>query len=399
MDKKATLPSSSKPFLPRFRQTSAFPGSKNAHEKGRSLVPAADPGPTLLRPASAPSSSSARPAADPPSYANVKPERQEGSILSALEAGTRYLESEKRKMTENVALSPTPPAIYSSNFGPVHTKKEEKVEDVVVATVDGIMAEAVRGISGEGEEPVAETPRAIRDAGDPAKDLLYLTNIPDSYTYDRVSHLVRPFGEVQHINWDATSPDSAEVMFAFAQDAAEAFNYLNNSMLGGSEDELLLGAELKNRDGGTQLVVGDLSPNVTEEMLEDAFGRLIGGMVTATLKRDPGNHSTVGYGLLSFADEDSASKALLQGQGMQVHDAKVRVDRAIRNAFLYCADLQPNCSFDDIKSVFGQYGSIVEEETVIVRRSYSFIRFRNRSSAENAKRALDKTSLRGKMTG
>lgn len=262
------------------------------------------------------------------------------------------------------------------------------------------MKKAVRKISGEGEERVGEDarPRVVMDVGTSSKDMLLLRNIPDEMTYDRLHDLVSPFGEVLFINWDAASSDVAEIVYASARDAEEAAHYLGDSILGGSEEEAPLGAELKSRDGGTQLFVGDLSPSITEEMLEESFGRLVSNPVTATLKRDPGNNSTIGYGFLTFEDEFDASAALLLGHRMEVGDVKVRVGRAERNTFLYVSDLQPNVSLEELKSVFGQYGSLVEEDTVIVRRSYAFIRYRNRASAENSKRTLDKTSLRGKMT-
>ncbi len=48
--------------------------------------------------------------------------------------------------------------------------------------------------------------------------------------------------------------------------------------------------------------------------------------------------------------------------------------------------------------MFADIGDIIEEDTVIVRRSYAFIRFKDRHSAERAKRMLDMTDVQGSIT-
>lgn len=241
-------------------------------------------------------------------------------------------------------------------------------------------------------------PRVVMDVGEPLRDMLYLTNIPKEMTYDRLQDLVEPFGEISTINWDSNLPGVAEVMYADLACAEEAMQYLSDSIVGGSEDQPPLKAELRSREAGTQLFVGDLTPDVTEAMLEEVFGSLVEGPVTAVLKRDPQSFSPIGYGFLSFENEFAASKALVDGHRMAVGNAKVRVGRAERNTFLYVSDLNFDVNMEELKQVFGQHGALVEEDTVIVRRSYAFIRFRDRESAESAKRNLDKTLLRSRMS-
>jgi RNA recognition motif-containing protein len=242
-----------------------------------------------------------------------------------------------------------------------------------------------------------DRPRVCTDAGESVKDLLYLSNIPASMTYDRLRELVEPFGEVSIIQWDANEPGVAEVIYADQAAAEEARFYLGDSIVG-DDNDLPLKAELRGRESGNSLFVGDLTPDVTEAMLEYEFGKLVSAPVTASLKRDPGNYTPIGYGFLTFESEIDADKALISGHRMQVGNANVRVGKSTRNTYIYVSDLSPETTMSELSDVFGRHGSIIEEDTVIVRRSYAFIRFRSRSSAENAKRSLDKSNLRGRIT-
>lgn len=299
-------------------------------------------------------------------------------------------------INNNVNIENANIAVGDDGHGDVHSTLDDinEVNDRSLSeAVDKILALDLEDEM-VGVEP---RPRVIMDTGESVKDVLFLTNIPKEMTYDRLQNLVEPFGETS-IDWDSNFPSCASVHYEDATCAEEAMQYLSDSIIAGSENQAPLKAELRSRDGGTQLFVGDLTPDVTETMLEESFGQLVKGPVTAVLKRDPGSFSPIGYGFLSFADEFSAGKALVDGHRMAVGNAKVRVGKAERNTFLYVSDLNFDVSMDELTHLFGQHGALVEEDTVIVRRSYAFIRFRDRNSAESAKRTLDKTSLRSRMS-
>lgn len=65
---------------------------------------------------------------------------------------------------------------------------------------------------------------------------------------------------------------------------------------------------------------------------------------------------------------------------------------------LYVFDLSANVTMDEMWSLSGKFGSLFEEDTAIVRRSDAFVQYKNRSSAEKAKRQLEKTKLRGPLS-
>ncbi|CAN8065725.1 unnamed protein product [Agarophyton chilense] len=240
-------------------------------------------------------------------------------------------------------------------------------------------------------------PLICQDITSSNADTLRISRLPRGVTYDRLYSMVEPFGEVEELAWSATDPYVCEVTYRDPAAAHEAKHFLGDALVG-SDTEPPLKAELHSRDPGAQLFVGDLTPDVTEEMLEDTFSKLVGEPVTALLKRDPDSFSPIGYGFLSFRSESSANFALVAGHRAKIGNACVRVGRAERNTYLYVSDLSPNVSMSELKDLFGRFGSLVDEDTVIIRRSYAFVRYKNRNAAEKAKRTLDKTDLKGRLS-
>lgn len=248
-----------------------------------------------------------------------------------------------------------------------------------------------------GEDSGRGRPLICQDINNSNADTLRISRLPRGVTYDRLYSMVEPFGEVEDLAWTSSDPYVCEVTYRDPTAAHEAKHFLGDAMVG-NDSEPPLKAELKSRDPGAQLFVGDLTPDVTEEMLEATFTELVGEPVSALLKRDPDSFSPIGYGFLSFKSESSANFALVAGHRIKVGNACVRVGRAERNTYLYVSDLSGGVSMDDVRQVFGKFGTLVEEDTAIVRRSYAFIRYKNRMSAEKAKRTLDKTDLKGRLS-
>lgn len=240
-------------------------------------------------------------------------------------------------------------------------------------------------------------PLICQDITNSNADTLRISRLPRGMTYDRLYSMVEPFGDVEDIVWSSSDPYVCEVTYRDPSAAHEAKHFLGDAMVG-SNAAPPLKVELHSRDPGAQLFVGDLTPDVTEEMLETTFSKLVGEPVTALLKRDPDTFSPIGYGFLSFKSESSANFALVAGHRAKIGNACVRVGRAERNTYLYISDLNPNVTMSELKAVFGKFGSLVEEDTVIVKRTYAFVRYKNRTAAEKAKRTLDKTDLRGRLS-
>lgn len=240
-------------------------------------------------------------------------------------------------------------------------------------------------------------PRVCLDINNAGEDMLHLSNLAPGMNYERILKIVEPYGDILGMSYNSEEdPLSCEVIYKEPASLHEAVHGLHNSICGNSEKPLK--AVLRSRQPGAQLFVGDLTSDVTEDMLEETFTNMVGSRVTAQLKRDPETHSPIGYGFLSFENEATANIALVQGHRIKVGTARIRVGRAERNTHVYVTDLAPEVEMSELTRLFSRFGPIVEEDTVIVRRSYAFVRFKDRTSAELAKRTLDKTDFHGRMT-
>lgn len=238
----------------------------------------------------------------------------------------------------------------------------------------------------------------IRDnVSDTSPNTLRISHLPLGITYDKLYSLFEPFGHVEQFTWGSSDPYVGEVTFEKSSAAHEAKHFLGGALIG-TNPESPLKVHLQSRDDSAELLVGDLAADVTEELLESTFSKLVGEPVLAVLKRNPEDSSSMGCGLLSFESESSASRALAAGHRVKVGKSFVRIGRSDGDAYLYISELSKCATMEELSGLFGTFGGLVEEDTVIARRSYSFVRYKNRSSAEKAKRTLDKTDLKGRIS-
>jgi RNA recognition motif-containing protein len=239
-------------------------------------------------------------------------------------------------------------------------------------------------------------PRICTNAGELASTTVLVYNIPSQMSFNKLESLVHAFGSVSWIDWDVGKPGAAKITYEHPASAEEAVHYLNGSLVCSRDAQL--GAELRLQDSATQLFVGNLTADVTEAMLESKFSGISNSHVRAALKRDTKTNLHVGYGFLSFQDEESANKVLSYKKAIRFGNCTARIGRAKRNTYLHVSELNPDLSLSDLKEVFGAFGDLVEDDTTIIHRSYAFLRYKNRKSAEYAKRLLDKTDLAGRLT-
>ena len=91
--------------------------------------------------------------------------------------------------------------------------------------------------------------------------------------------------------------------------------------------------ETANNLDGLSVFVGDISPEVTVEDLQNAFRDDKNSVVDARIVMDPNSGRTKGYGFVTFKDQDSARVALskngeiLKGRRMRVNWASTTKDQ------------------------------------------------------------------------
>lgn len=76
-----------------------------------------------------------------------------------------------------------------------------------------------------------------------------------------------------------------------------------------------------------KVFVGGLSWNTTDDGLNAAFG-VFGSVVEARVVTERGTGRSRGFGFVTYADEESAKKAVTEMNGKELDGRKIRVDEA-----------------------------------------------------------------------
>lgn len=77
----------------------------------------------------------------------------------------------------------------------------------------------------------------------------------------------------------------------------------------------------------SEVFVGDLAPEITDEVLFKAF-EMFGSLATARVKWDPDTGKSRGFGFLSFRDKTDAEQAIASMNGEWLGSKVVRVNWA-----------------------------------------------------------------------
>lgn len=319
----------------------------------------------------------------------------------ATQNDTNVLRESNLKVVAESPEKQKPSELLSVDLSDGSTEKASKAPEVESTKIeDPIPTDKQDDVQKTDTAPNSEEndkPRVHVNIENSGNDLLYLSGIPGTMTYDHVLEIVSIFGKILEFSWSASDPSTCEVIYADPQAAREAEHYLDNAIVEGV-NKMPLRATARSRARDTQLFVGDLLPSVTEDALEEMFRRIVGGRVSAVLKRDPDTKAALGYGYLSFDSPAAAGRALSAGHRMKIGDAIIRVDRIDQSANMMITDLRPDVSAKELRESCERFGEIDAAETLLVPRSYAFVRYKERECAERAKRTLDKTHIRERVT-
>ncbi|KAL0482182.1 polyadenylate-binding protein [Acrasis kona] len=193
---------------------------------------------------------------------------------------------------------------------------------------------------------------------------------------------------------------------------------------------------------GHQVFVGDLAPDVTDQMLYSTFVKHYPSARSAKVVMDPGSGQTRGYGFVRFDNEHDMRRALQEMQGVFVGSRPIKVSHVTRknqtggssspppmstasyNMNLYAqstgpppsnrsgaannAQLDPNgtvlyvgnlnqdeCTEQYLRDLFQPYGQITIVKIPSNNKHCGFVHFVNRGDAERALNDLNGTYLLG----
>lgn len=239
---------------------------------------------------------------------------------------------------------------------------------------------------------------------------LYVGNlhpfINESILKDVFSALV-PVTEVKIIK-DKQSGLSAGYGFVKLADhgsAERALASIHNAHLYGQEIRLNWAFQSNHRDdpsGQSHVFVGDLSNDVTDQVLFAAFAKISPDCVEARVMWDHQTGRSKGYGFVSFQSQSAAEAALNQMNGESLGGRNIRVGWAQHkqdatstqdanevnktdptNTNVYVGCLSPEVTDTELRRHFSAFGNILELKQHR-KGGYAFVRYHTHEAAVGA---------------
>lgn len=168
------------------------------------------------------------------------------------------------------------------------------------------------------------------------------------------------------------------------------------------------------------IFVGDLSPELDTQQLQDAFAHF-GQTSDCKIIRDQQTLKSKGYGFVSFVNKEDAEKAIGCMNGQWLGSRPIRTNWAIRkptisnqteavmksltyeevfsqssptNCTVYCGGIISGLTEDLMHKTFNQFGCI-QDIRVFKEKGYAFIRFSSKESASRAIVSVHGTNVNG----
>lgn len=155
---------------------------------------------------------------------------------------------------------------------------------------------------------------------------LYISRFPANVTVEEIHQVFSNFGEVTNIELDSDQATAGEVScFVTYSDRESAIAAVTNARficLGNSYVQVCEATPRK-----TQIFVGGLKPDVTNEMLKEYFG-CHGDVCDAIVKTDPRTGASRCFGFVTFLDCDHIANKLCNQRFIDCFGKKIEVKQA-----------------------------------------------------------------------
>lgn len=162
-----------------------------------------------------------------------------------------------------------------------------------------------------------------------------------------------------------------------------------------------------------QIFVGDLSPEVNERILLEAFQHVCTGCADARVMWDSATGRSKGYGFMTFRSKEDAQHAIQTMNGEFIGSRRVRCGWAQhkesdavdpdtiskmdpRNSNVYIGNLSPDVTEQDLREHFERFGHLKAEPKVYRKGAYGFVEFSTHESAVSAIYEMQHYELKGK---
>ncbi|KAL2520966.1 Polyadenylate-binding protein RBP47C [Forsythia ovata] len=189
-----------------------------------------------------------------------------------------------------------------------------------------------------------------------------------------------------------------------------------------------VGDKRSNNGSDLSIFVGDLSADVTDNLLHETFACKYPSVKACKVVIDANTGRSKGYGFVRFGDENERSEAMTDMNGVYCSSRPMRIGAATPrkssgyhqqyssqggysngisaqgsqpdgdsvNTTIFVGGLDPNASDEDLRQPFSEYGEIVSVK-IPVGKGCGFVQFGNRNDAEEALQKLNGTVI-GKQT-
>ncbi|CAK9135346.1 unnamed protein product [Ilex paraguariensis] len=195
------------------------------------------------------------------------------------------------------------------------------------------------------------------------------------------------------------------VNYSTSQDAARAMDMLNFTPLNGKYIRIMYSHRDPSirKSGTANIFIKNLDKAIDNKALHDTFSSF-GSILSCKISTDS-NGQSKGYGFVQFDSEESAQSAIDKLNGMLLNDKQVYVGHFLRKQEresvmnktkfnnVYVKNLAESTTEDDLKRIFGEYGTITS--AVVMRdgegksRCFGFVNFENADDAAKAVEALN----------
>ncbi|KFK27100.1 hypothetical protein AALP_AA8G334500 [Arabis alpina] len=178
--------------------------------------------------------------------------------------------------------------------------------------------------------------------------------------------------------------------------------------------------ERRQAEGADHTIfVGDLAPEVTDNMLTETFMNVYASVKGAKVVTDRTTGRSKGYGFVRFADENEQMRAMTEMNGQYCSTRPMRIGPAANkkpltmqpamyqdpqggnpgesdpnNTTIFVGALDASVTDDELKSQFGQFGELIHVKIPPGKRC-GFVQYANRACAEHALSVLNGTQLGG----
>lgn len=170
-----------------------------------------------------------------------------------------------------------------------------------------------------------------------------------------------------------------------------------------------------------QIFIGDLAPEITDELLTQAFS-VFGTLVNAHVMRDTMSGNSRGFGFVAFREKSEADQAIASMNGELLGSRNIRVNWATQKSqsdtppprpgqqlpyetvlqqtpayvtSVYVGNLPPNTSDTDLLQPFQRFG-FVQEVKLQADKGFAFVKLDTHQNAANAIVHLQGMNINGR---